>query len=102
MGRPKKVVDEVAAVDEKQAVNGVNIESGTYQFTPTREEFIRTTAVGLLFELAKHSGKVNTDYPDIVVDRATALADKLGIGVKAVPVKKAKLINLVEEIDNEG
>ena len=72
-------------------------------YTPSRDAFIRDISVGLMYELTRHTGKINNDYPDIVVDRATALADKLGIGVevKKPTRKSAILINPVEEYEAE-
>jgi hypothetical protein len=88
MGRPKGSVSKPKPV------------SGEILFPEeTRKDFVKYTALNLMYELVKHNGKINTDYSSIVVNAANDLADKLGIGVEnAKPTKKTALVNLVDEI----
>lgn len=84
----------------KEKVNRA-IEGFTY--VPTREEFVRNTALNIVFELVRHNGKVNPDYPTIAVKSASDLADLLGIGVdKPKKPKATELINIVQDdVDND-
>lgn len=50
-----------------------------------------------MYELVRHSGKIHSDYVNMVVDSASKLADKLNLGVTRKPTtRKTELVNIVE------
>ena len=100
MGRPKKnqTTETVSSITElNQPAMTWSIESPEDR----RQRFIQETSVKLLLAVVEHSGKAHADQVQISVDRATALADSLGMGGRKPQKKTTQLINLVKDMESE-
>lgn len=91
MGRTK--INKLQSPSEQKSTNVSPSE---------RDIFVRETSVALLKEIVGHSGKCHPDQVTVVVERANAMADLLGMGGKKPEKKKpVALINLVEAMESE-